>query len=111
MTTKADQRVSETPMTPTGATPTLYIWLMDILNEYALPGGKFDGHSLITDLVTAKRFRAGANALKSDLAAARRDLKEALGYAIHLGRCFATAGECSCGLDALLAKLDSEEGE
>lgn len=51
------------------ATPTkteLYGYLLDILAEYQLPGGKLDGHSLITDLATAKRFREGAYVLRSD---------------------------------------------
>lgn len=36
----------------------LYIKLMDILQEFQLPGGKFDGHGLIAALVNAKRYEA-----------------------------------------------------
>ena len=45
----------------------LYTRLLEILSEYQLPGGKLDGHSLMTDLATAKRFRDGAYVFKSDL--------------------------------------------
>lgn len=35
----------------------LYTYLLDILSDYQLPGGKLDGHRLISDLATAKMVR------------------------------------------------------
>lgn len=49
----------------------LYIKLMDILQEFQLPGGKFDGHGLIAALVNAKRYEA----LQSRCEAAERDAR------------------------------------
>jgi len=34
----------------------LYKYLLDILADYQLPGGKLDGHRLITDLANAKLY-------------------------------------------------------
>ncbi len=48
----------------------LYIKLMDILQEFQLPGGKFDGHGLITALANAKRYEA----LQSRCEAAEKEL-------------------------------------
>ena len=68
-----------TPMTAGKSKTELYVWLMDILSEYQLPAGKLDGHSLITDLATAKRFRSGNYVLKSEYGNLERLLAEAVG--------------------------------
>ena len=67
------------PITAGKSKTELYAWLMDILSEYQLPGGKLDGHSLITDLATAKRFRSGNYVLKSEYGNLERLLAEAVG--------------------------------
>ena len=98
MTTKADQRVSDTPRT-------------DAISTYdsSQPHSIYDERDSYQD--EALSLRDLARTLEHELVAARRDIKEAMGYAAHHGGCaeYHGAGEdCVCGLDAQRERIAKE---
>ena len=128
MTTKADQRVSDTPRTVEDrigrflAQPGAYVGEPDYqfiakIRESARHGVGYGFMQQVIEWEWQSKeqgawgpeyFHTEIERLERELVAARRDIKEAMGYAAHHGGCaeYHGAGEdCVCGLDALRERI------